>query len=351
MLRHIKSDDISNEETNSTTDAEESELQPTIPPSAVQFWTFLIFEIPSLACTIFLLYHLILNKRLRTALHNHIVMILLFLTLIIEIFDNPLYMDAYRLGGNMNSFTLTPGICLMWWFIDVGFYGAISVLLAWGALERHILVFHHHRLLRTRKQRLWIHYFPLVIISLYILVFYIIVIFFPPCTNVFDFESLACGITPCYEQVPLLNSWDYLGNGILCTFIETVCSVALIVRVLWQKRRLRQPMNWRKHRKMAIQILSISCISLTIIFPQSLIIVIQQVGGPSMSSFGAGAMPYFFYLYTFVVFLLPFISLGCLPELWPKLLFFWPNRSSTVGMTTSPQGAPGPSTIVRLRRT
>jgi len=34
---------------------EEDQLEPVIPPSSVQFWTYLIFEILSLACTIFLL--------------------------------------------------------------------------------------------------------------------------------------------------------------------------------------------------------------------------------------------------------------------------------------------------------
>jgi hypothetical protein len=85
---------------------------------------------------------------------------------------------------------------------------------------------------------------------------------------------------------------------------------------------------------MAFQLLSISCLSLTIVFPQSLITVVQQVGGPEMSGFGDAADPYFFYLYTFVVFLLPFICLGSLPELWPKLLFFKPKRQQPIGAIT-----------------
>jgi phosphatidylglycerophosphate synthase len=164
--------------------------------------------------------------------------------------------------------------------------------------------------------------------------FYIGVIFFPPCENTFDFESLACGLSPCYEEIFFLNTWDYLGNGIVCTFIETISSIALIIRVLWQKRRARQPVSWRKHRKMAFQLLSISCLTLTIVFPQSLITVIQQVGGPEMSEFGAGLDPYLFYLYTFVVFLLPFICLGSLPELWKKLWIFGRTRRGMVGPMT-----------------
>jgi hypothetical protein len=333
-MENTINDSVILDDVNSTDSTDEDNgIDEVIPPSQVQFWTFLIFQIPSLACTIFLLYHLVFNQQLRSALHNHVIIIFLFLTLFIEILDNPLYIDAYRLGGFKNSFSISPSICLMWWFIDYGFYGAITVFLAWGSIERHILVF-HHQFLRTQRQRFFIHYLPLILISIYLLGFYIGVIFFPPCENTFDFNSLACGLNLCYENVSYLSTWDYLGNGIVCTFIETISSSVLIMRIFWHKRRIHQPVNWRKHRKMAFQLLSISCLSLTIVFPQSLIIVIQQVGGSSMSNFGGEVNSYLFYLYTFVVFLLPFICLGNFPELWSKLLFFKRKRQTTVGVIT-----------------
>ena len=320
----------SNDEKNET---DSTKLEPVIPPSSVQFWTFLIFEIPSLACTIFLLYHLLSNAKLRRTLDNHVIIILLLLTFFIEVFDNPLYIDAYRFGGHGNSFHMSIPVCLMWWFIDYGFYGAITVYLAWGSLERHVLVF-HHRLLRTSRQKFFFHYIPLTVISIYLLGFYIAVIFVPPCENTFDFHSLACGLAPCYEELSYLKTWDYLVNGIFFTFIETISSLTLIIRVLWQKRRLHQRMNWRKHRKMAFQLLSISCLTLTIVFPQSLIFVIRQIGGTKMIEFGAVINPYLFYFYTFVVFLLPFTCLAHSPELCKKLWRFQRRRQGHVGPMT-----------------
>lgn len=320
-------------ELDPSNETDSNELSPVIPPSSVQFWSFLIFQIPSLACTIFLLYHFLFNAKLRRALDNHVIIILLLLTFCIEVFDNPLYIDAYRFGGHQNSFPLSIPVCLMWWFIDYGFYGAITVYLAWGSIERHILVF-HHRFVRTSRQKFFFHYIPLTIISIYLLAFYIAVIFFPPCENPFDFHSLACGLAPCYEEVSYLKTWDYLINGIVCTSIETISSLALIIRVLWQKRRLHQRMNWAKHRKMALQLLSISCLTLTIVFPQSLILVIQQVGGSNMNEFGAMIDPYLFYLYTFVVFLLPFTCLAHSPELVKKLWIFHRRRRRQVGPLT-----------------
>ena len=316
--------------TSAINDTDEEQAQDAvIPPSEVQFWTFLIFQVPSLACNLFLLYHLLFQRHLRRALQNHVIIILLFITLGIGIFDNPLYIDAYRMGGHKNSFQIFPSICLMWWFFDYGFYGAITVFMAWGSIERHILVF-HHQLLRTRRQKLIVHYLPLLLISIYLLGFYIGVIVYPPCQNTFDFEALACGLSPCYASIAYLNTWDYLFNGITCASIETICSVALLARVMWQKRRARQPVNWRKHRKMAFQLLSLSCLTLTIVIPQSLFIIVRQLGGETLADFGADIDPYLFFLYTFVVFLLPFICLGSLPELWPKLLFLVCKRGKLV---------------------
>ena len=309
----------------------EDEQEPVIPPSAVQFWTFLFFQIPSLACTLFLLFHLLLNRKLRRALHNHVIIILLLLTLGIEIFDNPLYIDAYRLGGHTNSFPMTSSICLMWWLFDYGFYGAITVFLAWGSIERHLLVF-HRQYLRTKRQKFLFHYFPLIVISIYLSGFYLGAIVFPPCETNFDFESLACGLSPCYEDIALLNIWDYIVNGIICAFTETTFSSALLIRVLLQKRRLHQSMNWKKHRKMALQLLSISFLTLTIVFPQSLIAVIKQLGWISSTSLGTQVDNYLFYFYTFVVFLLPFICLSSLPELWPKLIVCRRKTRPSVGI-------------------
>ena len=297
------------------------ELQTTsvIPPSQVQFWTLLLFVIPSLACTIFLLYQLLRDRHLRQGLHNHVIIILLMITLGIEISDASLYIDANRMGGVRNSFTMVPSICVMWWLFDYGAYGAISVFLAWGSIERHILVFHERQLLRTARQRFFVHHLPLIILSAYLTGFYVGVILFPPCENVYDYESVGCGLSPCYRDVPYLNLWDYILHGIASTLIETGFSIGLLARVFWQRRRARRPLNWRKHRKMAFQLLSISCLSSSVALPLFSIVVIRQVGGPSVADFGADIHPYLSFLYAFTVLLFPLICLASLPELWPKL--------------------------------
>lgn len=315
-----------------STDIAEEENEELIPSRTVQFWTILSFQIPSLACTIYLLYHLMLDKNLRKLLHNHVIIILLFLAFVVELIDNSLYLDAYRHHGK-SSLASSPFICLLWLYVDYGFYGAVTVFLAWGSFERHILIFHRQQFLATKMKRIIFHYLPLGMIAIYMIGFYIGVIVFPPCENVFDYELEVCGMAPCYEEIPWLNVWDYLINGTICTLIEAVCSVSLLIRVLRKRCRVQQSLNWRKHRKMTIQLLSISTLSLSITLPQALVTVVQETI-PGMKDFGSEISSYLFYLTTYVILLLPFVCLGSLPELWPKLSFLTRRRRGVVAPFT-----------------
>jgi hypothetical protein len=307
-----------------------------IPSRQVQFWTILVVQIPSLACTIYLLYHLLFDKKLRKALHNHVILLLIFFSFLVEVIDNPLYLDAFLHNGR-NSFQSSPTICLLWWLIDYGVYGAITVFLTWASFERHILIFYHNQLLRTKRKRILFHYIPLGILFIYMIGFYIGVILFPPCENIFDYNSESCGGSPCYQEVSWLNIWDYLIHGTMCIVIEAIFTITLLIRVIWTRYRARQRIHWRKHRKMTIQLLSISILSLSFNLPQNLIIAVQQMM-PGISDFGSEIEPYFFYLVDFVVLFLPLVSLGCLPELWPKFILCKQRRQRIVApfiMTTA----------------
>jgi hypothetical protein len=295
-----------------------------IPSRQIQFWTILVFEIPSLACISYLLPNLLLKKHLRQALQNHVIIIVLFLCLLIELIDNPFFLDAYLQRGP-SSFASSPAICLLWWFVDYGVYGAITVFMAWAAFERHLLIFYPHRCFNTRRKRIFFHYAPLTILSLYLCGFYLGILIFPPCENEFDYKREACGLSPCYQGIPCLNIWDYLINGSVCTLIEAFFSCTLLTRTIYRRYRVQQSIDWRKHRKMAIQLLSISFLSMTITLPQATLTTVQRTI-PGMAHFAYELSSYLFFLSTFVVLLLPFICLGCYSELWPRLL----RRTRTV---------------------
>jgi hypothetical protein len=337
---------IDNETTNDTDSCDYEEEENLIPSAQIQFWTYLILEIPSIFCTIYLLYHLIFDRHLRRHLHNHVVMVLLFLCLIILIIDNSLYLDGWRMGHG-NSFPSSSGVCLLWWFIDYGFYGAISVFLVWASFERHILVFHRRRFLRTQRQIFCIHYLPLIILSIYLIGFYIAVIILPPCQNIFYFNYLACGLYPCYQDISWLNTWDYFFHGVLCNILEVVFSMSLLFRTIWKKFSSHGRFHWKKYRKMTIQLLSISTLSLCFNLPESLIILVRKIQ-PDMNDFGLNIEPYFFYFTGYVILLLPFVSLGCLPELWPKFLI--PRHHRIIGPMTITAGI-GQTIFIRAKDT
>ena len=333
---------------NVTTEASsyDYENDETLIPSAqVQFWTYLILEIPSIFCTIFLLFHLLLDRRLRQQLHNHVVTILLLLCLIILVVDNSLYLDGWRMGQG-NSFRSSTGVCLMWWLIDYGFYGAIGVFLVWGSFERHLLIFHRRRFFGSKRRIFFAHYLPLIVISLYLIGFYCSAIIFPPCENVFYFDSLACGSNPCYLNIFWLNRWDYLLHGILSNILEAVFSSSLLFRTIWRRFYSQHRLNWKKYRKMTIQLLSISAVSLTINLPDSLITLVQNFG-PDLSDFGASIQPYLFYFTGYLVLILPFVCLGCLPELWSKLFFCCARRRGTVAVMAIGGDTFGPTATIR----
>ncbi|CAF0989386.1 unnamed protein product [Adineta steineri] len=340
-------DNVTINYTNSYDDEYGDGNEVFIPSAQIQFWTYLILGIPSLFCTIFLLYHLIFDRRLRQQIHNHVVIVLLFLCLVILAVDNSLYLDGWRVGHG-NSIASTPTICLLWWFIDYGFYGAISVFLVWASFERHILVFHRRQFLSTKRKIFYVHYLPLIIISIYTIGFYIGVIILPPCKNIFYFNYLACGSLPCYQEISWMNTWDYLFNGVLCNIFEAIFSISLLLRTIWKKYYSQNRFRWKKYRKMTIQLLSISTLSLCIHLPQSLIILVRQIQ-PNRNDFGTNIEPYFFYLTGYVIFLVPFVSLGCLPELWPKLLLFNQRHHCMIGPMTMTAAAATEQTILRSK--
>ena len=109
-----------------------------IPPP-VQFWIYMIFDILSILCSLFVLYYLLFTRTLRHALHNHIIIILLFVGLIYELTTIPWLLYRLRYG---NPWILTPIFYLFSYFFDYGLFSIQIILCAWATIERHILIFY-----------------------------------------------------------------------------------------------------------------------------------------------------------------------------------------------------------------
>jgi hypothetical protein len=133
---------------------------------------------------------------------------------------------------------------------------------------------------------------------------------------------------------------------VICTILEALFSISLLLRTIWRKLISQRRFHWKKYRKMTIQLLSISTLSLCINLPQSLIVLVRQID-PGMSNFGLYVEPYFFYFTGYVILLLPFVCLGCLPELWPR--FCQGIHRRTIGPMTISAGVAGQTMFVRRK--
>jgi hypothetical protein len=130
--------------------------------------------------------------------------------------------------------------------------------------------------------------------------------------------------------------FEFIVNSSIPIILEGIFSIGLIVRVQWQKRRLRQSSQWRKHRRMIIQLFLVSGINIILNLPISLIPIAHLCGLPS--EYGVQAELYFFFLGYFVIFLFPLVSLCQFPGLRKKMkkkifgiVSRQPNHTATVG--------------------
>ena len=298
-------------------------------PRPVRFWLLLLIDIPSVYCSLIVLFYLIMEKTLRSQLINHIVIILLIIGLALQLIDIPFHLSFLHSGFVHPS---THWLCLLWWFMDLGLYNGCTINMAWGSIHRYLLIY-HDRMFSNSKKRFLFHYLPLVFLALYILIFYVIVIVFPPCENTFDYALPVCNDFPCYLNDHVLGIWNSVVNNILPTMIITIFSLMLLIRVYWQKRLLNQRNRWRKQRKMTIQLVSTCSLYLIANIPLNTLAFARLCGLPE--GVGVESQLYFAFLCYFVILLYPFVCLGSLSELrkkisWKRLLLLQRAQQNVV---------------------
>jgi hypothetical protein len=269
----------------------------------LQFWLLLIFGVLSLICSFFIIYRYLSNRTMRHGLNNHSILLLIIINVLLIFTDVSWMLDSLRHSGYVPS--ATKAFCLIWWFIDDSLYSIQTVILAWASIERHILIF-HSKYLTTKKQKIFYHYLPPMILMIYVFSFHASVLIFPPCENEFQFNVIECGSDPCYLGIQPLAIWDTVVNSVFPTLIIAIFNIALLYRVIAQKKRLRQPIQWRKHRRMSVQLLSLSAVYLFLNLPMTIIILIQLIQRTD-PEVGFGAQLYIFFLTYSVTLSLPFV--------------------------------------------
>ncbi|CAF2086788.1 unnamed protein product [Rotaria magnacalcarata] len=278
-------------------------------PRPIRFWLLVIFNIPSVICSFSIIIHIIMDRVQRYALQNHTILLILIMHLPIQLIDINFYLVFFHYGYVLPS---KPIVCLLWWFADYGCFIGGLILMAWLAIERHILIFHDF-LVSNKKRRFLSHYLPLGILVTYILLFYIICVFLLPCESTYVYTLPVCGASPCYQSYDILGEWEFIVNSSIPIVLESIVSIGLIVRVQRQKRRIHQSTQWHKYRRMIIQLFLVSSVDLSLNLPFYLISFAHLCGLPQ--EYGVQLQLYLFFLGYFAIFLFPFASLCQFPEL------------------------------------
>ncbi|CAF1476510.1 unnamed protein product [Adineta steineri] len=280
---------------------------------SIRFWSYLLLLIPSIICSLFVLYNLLFIRTLRLALNNHIFIVLLFVGLLLEVTIYPWMLFYYHFNGIWQRPVI---FCQIWGFLDWGVFVLYIILLAWATIERHILIF-HDRWVSTKTKRMFLHYLPIVFLILYGLIFYIIIYFFSTSEKLIIESEMIC-FYPYLWPTELILIWDGIIHQIVTVLIIIIFSIALLVRVVWQKYRIHRAVHWRKHRKMTIQLLSTSFLFLICYLPYTTVYVVDLCG-ISISNIQV-LLNYSVFLTYLTILLFPFVCALSLSEIRTKLM-------------------------------
>jgi len=294
----------------------------TIIPIPVRFWIYLIADILSVLCSLFVLYYLLFDRILRQALNNHVIIVLLLAGLIYELTTVPLMLYYFQF---YDTWQISATFSRFWSFIDYTCYTTQMIGIAWASIERHILIFNSTWLVTQRKRFLW-HYLPLIIICIYCIAFETVYVLYPWCGDTYGYSPINGVPVHCPYVDPEMALWDTFLHQIIPTVTVIVFSLALLFRVLKQQAQFRRSTNGSKHRKLTIQLLSITSVYLLFNFPRSIIQIFIFTGSPTNELQDAYYSNLFFSVC--IVFFLPFICYGSTPGLNQKLnkLFCHANR-------------------------
>ncbi|CAF1141075.1 unnamed protein product [Adineta ricciae] len=290
-------------------------------PVSVRFWNYLILDVLSITCALVILYHLLSDRTLRQAPRNHFIIVLLCVGLIYQSTTVPFMLHFYRVGY---SWKITPAFANFWTFIDNSSFTSVLIGFAWATIERHILIF-HHSWMTTKRQRFFVHYLPFMLVLTYCYTYWFFIVFFAPCVSLFILSPMNGVPGTCTLTLKFWGTYDSIFNQLLPTFTIILASVALLIRVLWQKSRLNRSIHWGQQRKMTIQLLSISLLYFVFNLPRSIVraMVLSGVSGYIFIKLNS----HFIYFAIQLIFFFPFICCLATSELSKKFRKFLGNNS------------------------
>ena len=121
--------------------------------------------------------------------------------------------------------------------------------------------------------------------------------------------------------------WLVLSRYMICwKSYFTMCG--RICKNRWKEQIQTNQINWRRYRRMVIQLFSLASLFLPLTLPAMTVSIVQNCCLPTFAS--SIFVPYLNFLVRFLTLLLPFLCLSLFPELWPKLFFCKNNHVQPV---------------------
>ena len=280
----------------------------------IKFFAFVILEPPALICNILLVYYLLFDRTLRQNLYYHSIAALLTACLLTNLIVVPRIINYLYSGHTLPETNIN---CLIWQWCDYLLFGIVNILIFCVSMERFLLILYSY-LYGTARRRFIFHYLPIIILIIYITIFYTAAILMNSCELNFNFGQPLCGF-PCYTMTTSISLYDTIVHSWLPLFGSTFVDVYLVIQVVHRRQTIqRQRAQWRKYRKMLIQLIVISSLYLTLQIPfyTTLSIRLFTVLPDSVLYIFVNYIYYFFWLLTL---LLPFVCIGSIPEIVGKL--------------------------------
>jgi hypothetical protein len=300
----------------------------------IKFISMLIFEIPAILLSIVIFAYFAMNRQARSKLKNHGWLVLLISNFIQLILDLPMPMSYFHSGGVWPE---SNAYCVWWTWCDFSLNAIGLFLMAWISLERHIIIFCPHAILQVPWKKWIFHFIPIILCLIWTPIFYLVIVVISPfCTNEWDFNVLICG-APCYFTANFLGPFDFIFNLAFPVMIIMFANLTLIIRVIYEKISRQQTINWRRHRKMVLQLWIVSSLYMGFWLPFTITQLIQITVMPSFMIDQVETMLFFVY---FIPLLLPMICLSALPELVKKISnMIALSQANVIGVVTFNRGA------------
>ncbi|CAF3378516.1 unnamed protein product [Rotaria socialis] len=269
----------------------------------LKFWVLLTLTIPSTICSILIFIYFYQQQR-KISIYHHLTLLLTIGSFLQLTINFPFIMAYYHRGTVIRA---SSSFCLWWNWWEYSINGLLLFVMAWGSIERHILVF-NRAALATRRNKLLFHILPMVVVCFYPGIFYFAVMILNTCTNQWNYDAVFCQI-PCYLTAQqALATYDFIGNVVFPVSAIAIANGSLIFRIVWQKRH--HQIVWRRQYKLTRQLVLIAVVYMAFWFPLTINGLITTFAPTSVLT--SIQVNYFFFLLFMIPDLLPFTLLACL---------------------------------------